>query len=607
MLDENLSLLLLPSHIRHRIYLWTGLARVDGCPYTYHLDGRKEPRSPDFDPPPRPNFAGLLLSCRTLYAEAAALLYSANQFVISYSGHGSLAPLRSLSPTPLASLTSLKIVLNEPPCHQPDGLDSYPPKPCCGKRRGPGIPCCAECHRDARRRPLLGPAEDLASAKQSTQDMLSEWYDTATHISPQISAQRLELSLVCDIDSDYQGSLDVGRLAVAPIALFPQLRKCHILLCHTPDHPLQRLAKTAVLQACRATPPSLGPTKASSTLANLPTELRLQILEYTDLITPWKEVTWSRQDRGYQVARPPCTIVEGSCPPHIHHGCRLSGCSPYGEGLSEPLRHPGCFCRRRHAAFSFPLTCNCWAPPTARFLVCRALCRDAQFVFFSGNRFIVHDFRAMMPWSLPDVQCEPVLDTAGATRYYPYDRLAASEFLRDIIPIRCLAHLRFLELVFPPYVPHGWPWSEHAAILDWIATADWIRGKVDAPALTVRFAMVDFHDTPHGREELAVGQGGRIIQGYSTILGFLRPLVREDGLGGIYVQAAYPRRWTEDTARRMRRRRNWLAEAEQSIKEKAEEFVRGKDPGRDPRGSAEPRESSWRRWYEVAWYYALGA
>jgi hypothetical protein len=37
----------------------------------------------------------------------------------------------------------------------------------------------------------------------------------------------------------------------------------------------------------------------------------------------------------------------------------------------------GCFCSRRHAAFS--LGCRCWTPPgPALFLLCRALSQDAQ-------------------------------------------------------------------------------------------------------------------------------------------------------------------------------------------------------------------------------------
>ncbi|KAK4233467.1 hypothetical protein C8A03DRAFT_19470, partial [Achaetomium macrosporum] len=310
--------------------------------------------------------------------------------------------------------------------------------------------------------------------------------------------------------------------------------------------------------------------------------------------------TLSRQHRGYQICLPPCTNPEGECPPDIHHGCRRIHCNDYVDmpGVSERL--PGCFCRRRHTAFTS--TCHCWAPPTNLFLVCRALCRDAQFVFFSGNRFIIHDFHALMPWDLPDEQYEPP-DSASTTRSYPYERLLASEFLRDIIPVHCLAALRFLELVFPPYVPHGWPNSEPAAILDWRDTVDWIRDKINAPALTFSLVMVDFHghDVPNRRQNLTKDQGHQIIKGYSSILLFLRPLARDGGLAGFYIQPAYPWRWNPGAIQNIQQHHNWLAEAEQEIKENAEEFVFGR---KDARNKAEPRKSTWQRWYDVEFTYS---
>lgn len=421
-----LNLVRLPPHIRHQIYLRTGVARFDGHPYTYYLDGRKESRMgrSGFDPPPARNFAGLLQSCRTLYAEAAALLYSANRFVIFYSHNGpGLGPLRALSPTALASLTSLKIVLNQSSCHQPTDSYEYHPSCCCNEGKSAGLSHCVnKFHAGLHRHPLLDPVLDL-----DIQAMLGEWNNTATYVSSHISVGRLELSFVCDIDPEHQDAvLELGQLAVAPVAHFPRLETCHIRLGKKWNRPLQRLAEEAILQACRTSPDYPRPTNISSALTNLPPELRHRILEYTDLITPWKEVTSSRQHRGYQLCLPLCTNPEGGCPPHIHHGCRLSQCaSPYERpGLTERL--PGCFCRRRHAAFTS--ACNCWAPPTNLFLVCRALCRDAQFVFFSGNRFIVHDFHAMRPWDLPDAQYE-LPDAGPPTRPYPYERLFASEFL----------------------------------------------------------------------------------------------------------------------------------------------------------------------------------
>ena len=64
----------------------------------------------------------------------------------------------------------------------------------------------------------------------------------------------------------------------------------------------------------------------------------------------------------------------------------------------------GCFCRRRHTAFF--LGCKCWAPPTGLFFISHILRQDAEFVFFSGNRFILHDFDPRRPWALAGVESE---------------------------------------------------------------------------------------------------------------------------------------------------------------------------------------------------------
>ncbi|KAL2024325.1 hypothetical protein VTK56DRAFT_8807 [Thermocarpiscus australiensis] len=595
------SLLSLPPGLRHRIYLHTGVARCDGRPYTYYLDGRKESRTvvSDFDPPPARDFAGLLLCCRALHAEAAALLYSANRFVVFYSHQGSLLePLRALSPTSLASLTSLEIVLNESSCHQPTDSAFSPPSCCCdGREYEPWADSyrCAKYHGSLHRRPLLDPASDLdlTSAKLAAQAMLSEWRDTAAYLSSRVGVGSLELSLVCDVDPEHEYALEAARLAVAPLAVFPRLKDCHVRLCKTWDRPLQRLAQKAVLQARGNASPlylEAAENKIPSALIDLPPEVRLCILEYTDLITPWKEVTWSRQHRGYQIRRPPCRLSrEAECPPHVHNGCRLSRCDSGDSGPDPAPSFPGCFCRRRHAAFS--VTCNCWAPPTDLFLICRALCRDAQFVFFSGNRFIVRDFHATLPWDLP----------AGTGRYYyPYERFAASEFLRDIVPAHCLADLRFLELAIHPYVPHGWPHNEHTPVLDWRATVDWLRAKINAPALTIRLVMADFIGPVKGRKVLTEKQGAEILKGYARVMGPLRHLVRkDDGLAGFYVQAAYPWRWTQKTRRQIEEHgEQWLAEAEQDLKERCERYVRGRDASLDSRTRAEPRASVWQRQYE---------
>jgi hypothetical protein len=337
-------------------------------------------------------------------------------------------------------------------------------------------------------------------------------------------------------------------------------------------------------------------------MARLPREVRFRILEYTDLIAPWGEVSWSRQHRGYQVCRPPCRFRrEPECPPHIHNGCRLTRCGPDHDGADA--RSPGCFCRRRHAAFS--ASCNCWLPPTDLFLICRVLCRDAQFVFFSGNRFVVHDFQATPPCELPPAQLESwepdPTDTGdyGLERYYPYERFAASEFLRDVVPVHCLPDLRFLELVFPPYLAHGWPRDEHAPMQEWRDTTKWIRGKVNAPALRIRFVMAPLRSQIEANRTMTEDQGAEIGRGYIRVMHHLRRSVREDALAGFYVQAAWPWRWTQPTVRRSQLHGPWALEGvERRLGEKCVRAVRGSNPSLAP-SKAEPTKSVWQRQYQV--------
>ncbi len=613
----------LPAHLRRRIYLYTGVARLDGHPYTYFLGGHRESGRArtvsEFDSPPTRNFVGLLRCCHTLSVETAALLYSANRFVIFYSSRlDSFKHLRALSPTFIASLTSLKIALNES-CPDPTDSSSHPLCSCVGHvlEDWDANHHCANYRGGQHRRPLLDTTlgsdpTALTSAKWEVEAMMSQWHRAVAHISSRIGTGRLELFLICDIDPEHPYALEATRRALAPVALFPRLKDCHVRLCKPPRYRIQQMAQEAVLQACgRASPArlSLANPGGSSALTKLPPELRILILEYTDLVTPWKEVTWSRQHRGYQVVRALCaSSSEGLCPTRNRNGCLLSNCDPNFD-INRPYTpsYRCCFCRRRHGAFSS--SCNCWAPPTNLFLISRALYRDAQFVFFSRNRFIIHVFHASRAWDLPAVQHEHLtLDTASTTttrKYYPFDRLAASHFLRDIVPPHCLANLRFLELVFPPYVAHGWPGSDHPAILDWAVTVDWLRGQINPPALTLAVVMADFWGGPIiGRRDMTKPLAGEILEGYLRIIDPLRPLVRGNdgggGLAGFYIQAAHPARWTLDVLRGASLDDGYLARLHRNLNGRLVCHVWG--PGCSSRNHRNRGVSmrSWQRWYKMS-------
>ena len=69
------------------------------------------------------------------------------------------------------------------------------------------------------------------------------------------------------------------------------------------------------------------------------------------------------------------------CPPSIHHACAFRNCWQRARG------NIGCFCNETHAAFW--MECRCWRPPTALFLVSKAVLEDAREVFFGVNRFVI--------------------------------------------------------------------------------------------------------------------------------------------------------------------------------------------------------------------------
>ncbi|KAK4243254.1 hypothetical protein C7999DRAFT_44896 [Corynascus novoguineensis] len=484
------DLLRLPPHLRRRIYLYLGVARFDKYPNTYFLDGHKESRwcVSSRDPPSASNFTGLLLSCRVLYAEVAALLYSANRFVMHYPHHRSLKPLRALTPTSLAALTSLKIVLNESSCHNPTDSSTYPPGACCDNL----AKFCTQYHGTKHNRPLLeSPLDtDFTSAKLAAQAMLAEWQDTAAYLSSHVNAGRLDL---------------------------------------------------------------------------------------------WLEVTWSREHRGYQLCRPPCIKYQGGCAPHIHHGCLLSRCRHYAQDGLLYNRSHGCFCRRRHGAASS--TCICWAPPSSLFLVCRALCRDAQFVFFSENHFTIRDFHAELPFE--NLRHH---DTSPIATDYPYRRLAVSKFLRDV-------------LLLPIYVTPKCL-DRDALEREWRATLDWVRDKINPPVLTIRCVMLcpcpSIDPTGLVDDILALNEDEetRVLKSHTRTLSPLESFTRDVGLASFDVQIAH---YTYPGPDRQR----YLLQQFKKIGQFPVEnwWIKDDDDFRNSSDKIDPRDGTWQRWFVLSEYH----
>lgn len=599
--DENQAypLLLLPARVRRRIYLHLNTVPRNedfNFPYVFNLQGKNEREMVGFH--------GLLLSCRAVYKEMSTILYSENRFFIRYHENRCLLPLHKLTPSSIARITHLKIVLNNASCHcsagerhAMGGCDVGLLKYHCWSHslRANGWSDVKDCTATGKKRVSIDSRLSLAKM------ILSDWRLAASYLSEHINPNQLELCVVCDVrDKD---DLLAGQI-VEPLARFPKLKNCHIRLCRKPAPKIQQIAQDAVLQALhiqrRPQPttsqalaalqspnvPTASSNAASATasgltrgLLDLPCELRFQIFEYTDLITPWKMVTWSRDldrfalkrfDCGY--LKRPCsgeTNSDRTCQSEVHHGCQFMYCAEAKPGPSN-----GCFCRRDHSAYSS--NCKCWASPKYLFLICHKLRKDSQTVFFSGNRFEIHDFRTS-------------LEIPRGRGVYPYERFAASIFLRDLVPVYALANLRHITLFFPAYIHEDWPREDSTASADWKETIGCVAAKLNHSCLNIRLVMVDgsnYADNSYhrvkifSRGNLTREQGEAILAGYSLILGPLSQIGRNHNLK-FSASLTWPWAWTEETLDKVNNlppalSRRYLRDRMRYLEEQAENIVMGR-------------------------------
>ncbi|KAK4118426.1 hypothetical protein N657DRAFT_667179 [Parathielavia appendiculata] len=581
------SLLLgLPSHIRHRIYRHLGLTPWGSTPHRFflHAGQLRLRRGQDFYEsrfvPDPDSFHGLLLSCRAIHAEASALLYSKNQFILDYHrphaeyGHDTtlcpLHTLHALTAPSLRCLSNLKIVLNQASCHHltrhgydiacclEDGMNS----------KYWGIIWCEEKHQGrlnghTHQLPLLTPDprryedDPLGTAHA----VLTEWQSTA-HLLSNVAPGRLTFSLVCDIDPQHAQALEIANAILAPIHQLPplHLRECHIRLAKHKHRQLEQLARDAISHACGipTQPLQLPPTPKATdiTLLTLPRELRLRILEHTDLVTPRRQVLWSRQDRAYAIYH--FRTDPDDSPDHGYCN-QFSDCFRNGSAYESV----GCFCRRRHAAFSS--TCKCWTPPGADpFLICRTLHHDAQFVFFSCNRFIIHDYKPSPPWVVPLLERH---------EHYAPDPIPTTPTPTTVS--------RPPKLVFPPYRASTWPGTHHPAMQDWASTVSWLRDKLNLPGLTVRLVVAEMDDGPESYyRHITIEEGATVMGAYMDLARPLRELT-DAGLGRFHADLPYPHR-------------EWAYREKDKIKKQVEEFVmRERYRQLYANGREEPAQSDW--------------
>lgn len=495
----------------------------------------------------------LLQTNRTIYIELSSHIYSTNRFFIHYRTRRSFQQLRNLSPTALASLDHLTVHLTTTSCEA-----GYP---CCNVY--PGRPKSCDEHDRA-----------LGVSTKREEIILNEWTLTAAYIFRYIRSSTFHFHFVCDISN-----LDTGQRVLAPFSTAPPLASCAIRLARRPDPILQKLAQVTALRAMgRHLPMTLITDALPFRFLALPPELRKYILYFTDLVSPLSEIQYS-PTRAYHLYYSAWSCSGSDpmdCPASSHHACAFRNC------WQRAGAYIGCFCSAVHAAFW--MECRCWRPPAALFLVSKAVLEDAREVFLGSNRFVIVPEGGGSREATRDVvDCSP-------------ERMHAATFLTQVVPRSALRHLRFLEVVFPPFRT-PWMLAHEPAYRQWQEAIAIVRDHLTLPALTLRVYFADKlpYDHPSSdspfRETLTKAQAMEI---YTSYVRLVQPLQELKGLRKLFVHVAWPWEWTE---RGRWRRREQGATVEKEVwdfERRLERMVMGQEYESKKVGKGELGKSQWK-------------
>ncbi|KAJ5816309.1 hypothetical protein N7447_008542 [Penicillium robsamsonii] len=484
------SLLDLPLSIRIRIYIFAGLANNRLIP----LDRKhrvEEQSAPTWEYSDRKLnlhladlaiYSALLVICRATHDEVSRYFYSANTFVAH-----DLQTLGRLGPSYLALLTSLKLI------------------PCLTKSANTRNECTCTPLQFIEDKIVLGVVSPWDRSS------LSQWNWTMKKIAPHLAGDRLDLSIICPVYNER-----TAKSVVEPLRHFPVLSSCHIRLgsFNRRKYAIQMIAMKAAKQAMGQIPTPVQPFR----FFDLPTEIRLLVYQYTDLISPLNKLQWD-PDHGYTVdpsfCPPECSPPYDTCHPNVHRDCGSPnvprchcrhGLSNWHGGMPYcwTCTHYACqfntckaqpahgtdlglsCCGAKTSAYS--PACHCWKPPVALFSTSRAIREETQRVFFSQNAFEIPHYKSYSYTA--EAEAAP-------------ERCAAAVFLAEVVPADLLPYLSKLTISL-------WDCVKRTAKEDWMHVISWVAGISNLRVLSICTATAfdDITDViPNTREELSSEQG----------------------------------------------------------------------------------------------------
>jgi hypothetical protein len=305
----------------------------------------------------------LLYVSKGIADEVFSIFYSENHFSVFRDGLGGLSGLHSLANGALAKIRSLSICLNFF-----DG-DIY------GRQFGPDSwlwsPYCHALCFDSKRERLF-----RNSKRHDEVSSIKEWQQLCQLLKVNIQPDRLKLSFICD-----SADLEIAEEVLRPFSQVPLLRECSIRLGLNYSRAASENSDALKLQnLARQTIDKMTgrPVPGTFRYSNLPNEIQLQILAYTDLVTPY-DIVWALNTSAAHVIKSP--FYEHRTFPHPDDPQGSTCC---GQCSSTPQ---ACSCWTRFAAFSS--TCTCWQFPLSFFLINKKMKEQAEFLFYSKNHFFL--------------------------------------------------------------------------------------------------------------------------------------------------------------------------------------------------------------------------
>jgi hypothetical protein len=316
----------------------------------------------------------LLYVSKAIEAEVSSIFYSENHFSIFRDSLGGLSGLNSLPKAALRETRNLSVYLNHFNADSSLVGSRHFGR---GRQFGPDswdARCHATCAASKQQR-LFSKAK-----RHHEMSSIHELQELCLVLKHHIQPNQLKLSFTCDA-----ADIEIAEEVLRPLSELPLLRECAIrlgFLCLPDDPadytPLQHLSEKHVYQL---TKPS---THGKFNFTALPTEIQLQILSHTSLVTPYDLIWGINTPISTAIKSPfyePRTFPWRQYP-SLPECC--NSCQPHPPSAPTPSPEI-CSCWTKYAAFSS--TCTCWRFPLDLFMVSKSIKERAEAVFYSQNHF----------------------------------------------------------------------------------------------------------------------------------------------------------------------------------------------------------------------------